>query len=44
MQLALALGAIIFAVCIFPYVSEVEPGPNHPMHMPKHACEKKLGK
>ena len=40
MQLAHAPGAITFAVHIFLYVSEVEPGPNQPKNMLKLACMK----
>ena len=42
MHLAHALGAITFAVHISPHVSEAEPGPDSPMHMPKPACAKNL--
>ena len=42
-QLAHAPGAITFAVHISPHVSKVEPRSDHPMHMPKLACAKKLG-
>ena len=40
MQLACALGAITFAVCISLNVGEAESGPDHPMHMPKLVCAK----
>ena len=43
MQLAHDPVAFIFSVPISPHVSEAEPGPDHPMHMPKLACGKKLG-
>ena len=43
MPLAHAPGAIIFAVRISPHVSDAEPRPNHPLHMPKLACAKYLG-
>ena len=42
-QLADTPGAITFAVTISLYVSEVELGPNHPMHTPKLTCAKQLG-
>ena len=38
MPLAHAPGAITFAVCISPHMSEVEPGPDYPLHMPNLAC------
>ena len=43
MQLAHAPGAITSAVAISLNVSEAELGPDHPMHMLKLACRKKLG-
>ena len=42
MQLAYALSAITFVVCISLYVTEVEPGLDHPMHMFKLICAKYL--
>ena len=43
MLLAHALGAITFTVKVSPHVSEADPGPNHPMHMPKLTCKKLFG-
>ena len=43
MQLAHAPGAIVFTVHIPIAMSKVEPGPDHPMHMPKLACVRQLG-
>ena len=40
MQCSHAPGAFTFAVHIFPYVSEAEPGPDHPMHTLKLAYAK----
>ena len=40
MQLAHVLGAITFAVHIFPHVSEVEPRPDQPIHITKLAFAK----
>ena len=37
-QLAHAPGAVTFAVCIYPYVSKTDPGPDHPTNMHKLAC------
>ena len=40
MQVAHAPGAILFAVHISPHVSDTEPGPDHPTHIPKLASAK----
>ena len=40
MQLAHAPSAITFAVHISLHVSGAEPGPDHPMHIPKFAYSK----
>ena len=40
MQPAHAHGAITFTVHFLLHVNDEDPGPEHPMHMPKLTCEK----